>query len=149
MKFITCLEYKYTQVTVDLFCVNVTFFHCSVVACNYVSSFFLDLKECVVISKFGSTVSCGLTRETRFAKYKPIAWCTHLLECINVPPSTVTLSPNDLLAVKMKCSMGECCLSITRAAGLLDKVYNALKLRAQNFLINYVGVSVYCHLYMF
>ena len=37
-------------------------------------------------------------------------------------------------------------MSITRAAGLLDKVYDLLKLRHQNFLINYMGVSVYHHL---
>ena len=37
-------------------------------------------------------------------------------------------------------------MSITRVAGLLGKVYNAPKLRHQNFLINYVGVSVYHHL---
>ena len=45
---------------------------------------FLHLKECVVIfiSKFGSTVSCGLTRETRLTMHKPTAWCTHLLDCM-------------------------------------------------------------------
>ena len=34
------------------------------------------------------------------------------------------------------------CLSITRAARLLDKVYDSLKSRPQNFLINCVGVPV-------
>ena len=37
----------------DLFCENVTLVHCSVVVCNYVSPFFLHLKECVIILKFG------------------------------------------------------------------------------------------------
>ena len=54
LKFVTHLEHEYAQVTVDLFCVNVTLVHCSVVVCNYVSPFFLYLKECVVILKFGS-----------------------------------------------------------------------------------------------
>ena len=68
-----------TQVTVDLFCENITLVHCSVVVCNYVLPYFLYLKECVVFSKFGSTVLCGLTRETRLTKHKPTAECTHLL----------------------------------------------------------------------
>ena len=29
---------------------------------------------------------------------------------------------------------------------LLDKVYNSLKLTSQNFLVNCVSMSVYCHL---
>ena len=37
-------------------------------------------------------------------------------------------------------------MSIPGAAGLLNKVYFSLKLRHQNFPINYVGVSVYRHL---
>ena len=82
LKFVTRLEYEYAQVAVDLFCENVTLVHCSVVVCNYVSPFFLYLKECVIISKFGSTVSCGLTRETRLTRHKPIAWCTRLLYCM-------------------------------------------------------------------
>ena len=73
LKFVIRLEYEYAQVTVDLFCENVTLVHCSVVVCNYVSPFFLYLKECVIISKFGSTVSCGLTRETKLTRHKPIA----------------------------------------------------------------------------
>ena len=64
----------------------------------------------------------------------------------NVPPSTVNLSPNGPIAVKMKCSMENSCLSITKAARLFDKIYNSLKSKTQNFLINYVGVSVYRHL---
>ena len=67
LKFVTCLEYEYAQVAVDLFCENVTLVHCSMVVYNYVLPFFLGLKECVVISKFGSTVSCGSARETRLA----------------------------------------------------------------------------------
>ena len=82
LKFVTRLEYEYAQVAVDLFCENVTLVHCSVVVCNYVSPFFLYLKECVIISKFGSTVSCGLTRETRLTKYKPIACYTCLMDCM-------------------------------------------------------------------
>ena len=38
---ITRLEYEYAQVTVDLFCENVTLVHCSVVVYNYVLPFFL------------------------------------------------------------------------------------------------------------
>ena len=45
----------------------------SVMVCNYVLLFFLYLKECVIISKLGSTVSCGLTREARLTRHKPIA----------------------------------------------------------------------------
>ena len=56
----------------DLFCENVILVHCSLVVSNYVSSFVLYLKECVVISKFGITVLCSLTRETRLTKHKPI-----------------------------------------------------------------------------
>ena len=40
----------------NLFCENVTVAHCLVVVCNYVSPLFLYLKECIVISKFGSSV---------------------------------------------------------------------------------------------
>ena len=81
LKFITRLEYEYAQVAVDLFCENVPPVHCSLVVCNCVSPFFFHLKECVVISKFGSTVPCGLTRETRLTRHKPIAWRTRLLDC--------------------------------------------------------------------
>ena len=70
LKFITCLEYEYTQVAVDLFCENATLVHCLVVVCSHVSPFFLYLKECVIISEFVSTVSCGLTRETKLTKHK-------------------------------------------------------------------------------
>ena len=73
MKFVTRLEYEYAQVAVDLFHENVTLVHCSVVVCDYVSPFFLYLKERIVISKFESTVLCGLTRETKLTRHKPIA----------------------------------------------------------------------------
>ena len=82
LKFVTRFEYGYSQVAVDLFCRNVTLAHCSVLVCNYISPFFLYLKECIVIWKFGSTVSYSLTRETRLKKYKPIACCTCLLDCM-------------------------------------------------------------------
>ena len=49
-------------------------------AITYVSPFFLCLKECIVNWKFGSIVSCGLTRETRLTKYRPIAYRTCLLD---------------------------------------------------------------------
>ena len=79
LKFVIRLEYEYAQVAVDLFCENVPLVLCSVVVCNYVLPFFLHLKECIVISKFGSTMSCDLTRETSLTRHKPIAWCTRLL----------------------------------------------------------------------
>ena len=82
LKFVTHLKYKYAQVTVDLFCKNVTLVYCLVVVCNYILPFFLCLKEYVVILKFGSTMSCGFTRETRLSNYKPIAWRTSLLDCM-------------------------------------------------------------------
>ena len=56
LKFVTRLEYEYAQVAVDLFCKNVTLVYYSVVVYNYVSSFLLYLKECVVILKSGSSV---------------------------------------------------------------------------------------------
>ena len=43
---------------------------------------FAILKECVVILKFGSIVSCGLTREKRLTRHKPIASRTCLLDCM-------------------------------------------------------------------
>ena len=107
LKFVTHLEYEYAQVALDLFCENITLIHCSVVVCNYFSPFFLYFKECVIISKFGSTVLCSLTRETRITRHKPIAWHTKLLDCMNVPPLTMTLSTISPIAVKMKFSMGE------------------------------------------
>ena len=73
LKFVTHLEYEYAQVAMDLFCENVTLVHCLVVVCDYVSPFFLYLKERIVISKFGSTVSYDLTRDTRLTRHKPIA----------------------------------------------------------------------------
>ena len=72
MKFVTRLEYEYVQVAVDLFHENVTLVHCSIVVCDYVSPFFLYLKERIVISKFESTVSCGLTRETNLQGTSPL-----------------------------------------------------------------------------
>ena len=82
LKFITRLEYEYAQVTVDLFCDNVTLVHCLLVVCNYASPFFLYLKECVIILKFESTVLCGLTRKTRLTRHKPIASHMRLLDCM-------------------------------------------------------------------
>ena len=83
LKFITRLEYKYTQVTVDIFCENVTLFHCSVVVYNYILPFFLCLKECVIFWNLDrSTMSCGLTRAIRLTKHKPTAQCTSLLVCM-------------------------------------------------------------------
>ena len=76
----TRLEYEYAQVAVGLFCKNITLVHCLVVACNHVSPFFLYLKECVIILKFGSTVLCGLTRQIRLTKHKPTALRMHLLD---------------------------------------------------------------------
>ena len=70
MRFVTRLEYEYAQVTVDLFCENVTLGHYSVVVCNEFLPFFLYLKESVIISKFGSIVSCSLTRETGLTKHE-------------------------------------------------------------------------------
>ena len=67
------LQYEYAQVAVDLFYENFTPVHCSVAVCIHVLPFFLYLKECVIILKFGSAVSCGLTRETRLTKNKAIA----------------------------------------------------------------------------
>ena len=73
LKYVTRLEYEYAQIAVDIFHENVILVHCSVVVCDYFLPFFLYLKERIVISKFGSTVSCGLTRETRLTRHKPIA----------------------------------------------------------------------------
>ena len=55
MEFVTRLQYEYAQVAVDLFYENLTPVHCSVSVCIHVSPFFLYLKECVIISKFGPT----------------------------------------------------------------------------------------------
>ena len=73
MEFVTRLKYEYAQVAVDLFYENLTPVHCSVVVYIHVSPFFMHHKECVIILKFGSTVSCGLARETRLTKNKAIA----------------------------------------------------------------------------
>ena len=147
LKFVTHLEYEYAQVAVDLFCENVTLVHFSVVVCNYFSPFFLYRKECVIISKFESTVLCGLTRETRLTRHKSIAWCTHLLDrmkCSTFDGEPFTRWSHE--PWNWSTALENSCFSITRAAGLLDKVYNSLKLRPHNFLINCVRVSVYCHL---
>ena len=56
MEVVTHLQYEYTQVAVDLFYENLAPVHCSVVVCVHVSPFFLYLKECVIISKFRSSV---------------------------------------------------------------------------------------------
>ena len=73
MEFVTRLQYEYAQVAVDFFYENLTPVHCSMSVCIHVSPFFLYLKECVIISKFGSTVSGGQARETRLTKNKAIA----------------------------------------------------------------------------
>ena len=131
----------------DLICKNVTLVHCSVVVYNYVLPFFLYLNDCVVILKFGSIVSCGLTRETRPTRHKPIAWRTCLLDymkyfILTSDPFTWWSHSNEIWSTVWE----NRCLSITRAAGLLEKVCNLLKSRPKNYLINYIGVSLYCHL---
>ena len=144
--FVICLEYEYAQVTVDLFCENFTLVHCSVVICNSVSPFFISQRAC---SNFEIWIHGVVRLDKRDKVYKAQAHCLmYALNGLheNVPPSMVTILSDGPLEVKMKSSMENSCLSIPRAAGLLDKVYNPLKLRHQNFLINYVGVSVYCHL---
>ena len=73
MEFVTRLQYEYAQVAVDLFYENLTPVHCSVAVCIHVSPFFMYIKGCAIILKFGSTVSCGLARETRLTKNKVIA----------------------------------------------------------------------------
>ena len=73
MQSVTCSQYKYGQVTVELFYDTVTLIHCSVAVSIYVSPFFLYLKECVITLEFGSTVSCILTKETRITEHKAIA----------------------------------------------------------------------------
>ena len=52
---------------------NVTPVHCSAVVCNYILPYFLYLKQCVVISKFGSTVLSGLK------KRQGLQWTSHCL----------------------------------------------------------------------
>ena len=100
---------------------NITLDHCLVVLCNHVSAFFLYLKECVIISKFGPTVWCGLTRETRLTRHKPTALCTRLLDCMKC----TTLDGDPLTQRSLSGAVWEnSCLSITRVAGLLEKVYN-------------------------
>ena len=91
LKSITRLEYEYAQVAVDLFYENVSLVHYLVVVCNNVLPLVLYLKECVIISKFGPTVLCGLTRETRLTRHKPIPWCMGSLNCMNC--STLNSDP--------------------------------------------------------
>ena len=55
-------------------------------------------------------------------------------------------SENEVLCGRIVVCLFLSCLSITRAAGLLNKIYNSMKLRQQNLLIDYVSMSVYCHL---
>ena len=73
MEFVTRLQYEYAQVAVDLFYENLTTVHCSVAVYIHVSPFFLYLKECVIISKFGSTVLCGLGKRDK--AYKEQSHC--------------------------------------------------------------------------
>ena len=70
LKFVTRLEYEYAQVAVDLFCENVTLVLCSAVVCNYVSPFFLYLKECVIIS-----IHSVMQLDKRDKAYKAQAHC--------------------------------------------------------------------------
>ena len=73
MECVTCLQYKYAQVTVELFYDNVTLVHCSVVPFMF-QYFSCILKTvCVITLEFGSTVSCSLTKETRITEHKAIA----------------------------------------------------------------------------
>ena len=72
LKFATRLEYEYAQVTVDLFCENVTLLHCSVVVCNYVSPFFLYLKEC---HNFKIWIHSVVRLDKRDKAYKAQAHC--------------------------------------------------------------------------
>ena len=107
---------------------------------------FLYLKVC---RNFEIWIHSIVRLDKRDKAYKAQAHClTYTLTGLHemFPPSTVTLSPVGPIAVKIKFSTWEnSCLSITRVDGLLDKVYNSLKLRPQN-LIHYMGVSVYRHL---
>ena len=48
MKFVTRLQYEYTQVAVDLFCENVTLVHCSAAVCIHII-ILLYRKECIAI----------------------------------------------------------------------------------------------------
>ena len=74
MEFVTRLQYEYAQVAVDIFYENLTPVHCSVHGgLHSCFAAFLYLKECVIISKFRSTVSCDQARETRLTKNKAIA----------------------------------------------------------------------------
>ena len=110
MKFPTHLQYEHTEVAVDLFSENVALVHYLVVVCIYVSSFFLYLKECVVILEFGSTVLYRLARKTRRIKQKVIAYCTDLLDytkCATLNSGFYTQWFLYPMAVKTKGCMGE------------------------------------------
>ena len=72
MEFVTRLQYEYAQVAVDLFYENLTPVHCSVAVYIHVSPFFLHLKECVIISKCGSTVSCAWQERQGLQRTKPL-----------------------------------------------------------------------------
>ena len=61
---------------------------------------------------------------------------------LNAPPLTVTLYPMISQWWKQNTVWVFDSLSITRAAGLLDKDYNSLKLRCWNFLIISLTVSI-------
>ena len=67
MEFVTYLKYEYAQVTVDLLK-----YHTCPLFSGGLHSLFLHLKKCVIILEFGSRVSCGLAKETRLTKTKPL-----------------------------------------------------------------------------
>ena len=82
--------------------------HCSVVVCNYVSLFFLYLKECVIILNFWIHSVVWLDKKEK--AYKAQTHCCYAHDnwsAWNVSPLTITLSPNGPLEVKTKCCMGE------------------------------------------
>ena len=106
------------------------------------------IKKCVVILKFGSTVSCSLTRETRFTKHKPTAQHTRLLDCMKYTTLNGNFFTQWSLSSEIKVLYGRIVvyLSQEHLHGLLNKAYNLLKLKLQNFLSNCMGISVYYHL---
>ena len=79
--------------------------------------------------KFGSTVSCSLTRETRLTKHKPTAQHTRLLDCMKC----ATLNGDSFThwslstVTKVLCGRVVVCLSQEHLGYLLDKAYNLLK----------------------
>ena len=68
MKFITRLRYVCMNAfrSLWIYFEKIALVHRSVVVYNHTSPFFLCLKECVIISEFGSTVSCGLIRDKAY-----------------------------------------------------------------------------------